>query len=41
MQARLSDLTFWLGLISALVVGFVAAYPVNLYLVNKGIRHQH
>lgn len=32
---------YWLGLIFALFAGFIAAYPVNLYLVKKGVRHHH
>ncbi len=41
MEAGLGDIVFWLGLITALTVGFLVAFPVNLYLVSKGIRHQH
>ncbi len=37
----LSHLNYWLGLISALFIGFIAAYPVNLFLVKKGIQHHH
>lgn len=40
-SANLNDLVFWIGLATALAVGFIAAFPVNLYLVNKGIRHNH
>jgi len=41
MNAGLKDLVFWIGLAAALVVGFLAAFPVNLYLVRRGVRHQH
>jgi len=41
MSAELSDFIFWLGLLAALAVGFAVAFPVNLYLVKRGIRHQH
>ncbi len=40
-KAGLTHLTYWLGLFSALFMGFLAAFPVNLYLVKRGIRHQH
>lgn len=32
---------YWVGLGLALVAGFVVAYPVNLFLVKRGVRHQH
>lgn len=32
---------YWVGLSVTLMVGFFAAYPVNLFLVKRGIRHQH
>jgi hypothetical protein len=41
MEAGLGDAIFWYGMLAALVVGFVAAYPVNWYLIGKGVRHQH
>ena len=41
MHAGLSDAVFWAGLGSALVMGFAAAYPVNFFLVKRGIRHSH
>jgi len=41
MSAHLDDAVFWFGMALALVVGFVAAFPVNLYFIKKGIRHQH
>lgn len=41
MHAGLSDAVFWAGLGTALVMGFAAAYPVNLALVKRGIRHAH
>jgi len=37
----LSNLLFWVGLVAALLVGFIAAFPVNYYLVKRGIRHHH
>lgn len=40
-NAGLAHFTYWLGLATALFVGFLAAYPVNLYLVQRGIRHHH
>jgi hypothetical protein len=41
MEATLSDSLFWLGMIAALIVGFIAALPVNYYMITRGIRHQH
>jgi len=41
MTAQLSDLLFWEGMIASLVIGFVAAFPVNYIMIKKGIRHQH
>lgn len=41
MEAGLTDSLFWLGMLAALVVGFIAAYPVNLIMIRRGVRHQH
>ena len=41
MQAGLSSWIFWAGMLLALTAGFIAAYPVNYYLIGKGVRHQH
>ena len=41
MQAGLSSPIFWGGMLLALTAGFVAAWPVNYWLVGKGIRHIH
>jgi hypothetical protein len=41
MEAGLGDAIYWYGMAAALAVGFVAAYPVNWYLIGQGIRHQH
>ena len=37
----LVHIQYWIGLITALVAGFVVAFPVNYALVKKGIRHHH
>lgn len=37
----LTHLQYWLGLTTALIAGFVVAFPVNYALVKKGIRHHH
>jgi len=37
----LMHIQYWIGLAIALFAGFVAAYPVNLFLVKKGVRHHH
>lgn len=41
MEAHLSDVIFWLGMLAGLVVGFIAAFPVNYYMIKRGVRHQH
>jgi putative flippase GtrA len=41
MSAHLTDAIFWIGMIAALVVGFIAAFPVNYIFIKRGIRHQH
>ena len=41
MSSGLTSLTFWLGMGLALVAGFLAAFPVNYYLVGRGVRHIH
>jgi hypothetical protein len=41
MHADLSDEIFWLGMLLALAAGFVAAYPVNYFMIKKGQRHLH
>jgi len=41
MEAGLTSWIFWAGMLLALTVGFIAAYPVNYFLIGKGIRHQH
>lgn len=41
MEAGLTSWIFWAGMLLAMTAGFIAAYPVNYYLVGKGIRHHH
>ena len=41
MSAGLTSSIFWGGMLLALFAGFLAAYPINYWLVGKGIRHQH
>jgi uncharacterized protein DUF4396 len=41
MTAQLTDLIFWIGMFASLLVGFIAALPVNLIMIKKGVRHQH
>jgi hypothetical protein len=40
-RVGLIHLRYWLGLSTALIAGFVVAFPVNWFLVRRGIRHQH
>jgi hypothetical protein len=41
MDAHLSSPLLWLGMAAGLAAGFVAAFPVNLWLVRRGVRHAH
>jgi hypothetical protein len=41
MEAGLTDSLFWIGMTIALAAGFVAALPVNIVLIRRGIRHHH
>ena len=45
MDAGLVDPIFWLAMMAALSVAFVAAFPVNRYLIDKGkghaLHHEH
>jgi hypothetical protein len=41
MEAGLADGLFWMGMAAALAVGFIAAFPVNYYLIKNGVTHQH
>ncbi len=41
MGAGLTSWLFWGGMTLALIVGFIAAFPVNYVLVGRGIRHIH
>jgi hypothetical protein len=39
MQATLGDARFWISLAVSLAVAFVAAYPVNRWLIARGKGH--
>ncbi|MBT9257412.1 DUF4396 domain-containing protein [Phycicoccus sp. MAQZ13P-2] len=39
MNAGLVNTVFWIGMAISLAVAFVAAYPVNAYLLNRGKGH--
>ena len=41
MQAHLHEPIFWIGMVLALIAGFLAAYPVNYIMIKRGINHQH
>jgi hypothetical protein len=41
MTATLQDGTFWMGMLASLVAGFIAALPVNYFMIKRGFRHQH
>lgn len=37
-DARIGDVLFWTALIFSLTVGLLVAYPVNVYLVHRGVK---
>jgi hypothetical protein len=39
MAAHLTDALFWGSLAVALAVAFIAAFPVNLWLIGRGSGH--
>ena len=41
MAATLTQTFYWIGMASALIAGFVVAWPVNYLLVRRGVTHQH
>lgn len=41
IAAGLTGGIFWPGMGAALIVGFIAALPVNYYMIKRGTRHQH
>ena len=41
MEAGLTSWIFWAGMILAMTAGFIAAFPVNYYLIGIGVRHRH
>lgn len=41
MDSGILSPIYWMGMALALTAGFAAAFPVNYYLVTKGIRHHH
>jgi hypothetical protein len=45
MDGGLVNPIFWLGMMIALTAAFIAAFPVNRYLIDKGkghaLTHQH
>lgn len=41
LESGLTDVVFWFGMAAALLAGFLAALPVNYYMIKRGIQHQH
>lgn len=37
-EAHITDVLFWSGLIFSLSIGFLIAYPVNVWLVNHSVK---
>jgi len=40
-SSGLSEPSFWIGMLLALIGGFIVTYPVNYLMVRRGIRHIH
>lgn len=41
MEAHITDWIFWAGMVAALIVGFIAALPINYIMIKRGVRHHH
>jgi hypothetical protein len=41
MHAHVTDGIFWIGMGLGLMAGFIAAFPVNYYMVKRGMQHVH
>ncbi len=41
MTGGLASPIFWLGMGAALLAGFLAAWPVNYWLIGRGVTHVH
>ena len=39
MTAKITEPILWIGMGIALVAGYLAAYPVNYFLIKKNIRN--
>ena len=39
MTAGLTDALFWVSLVVSLALAFVVAFPVNLWLIDRGLGH--
>lgn len=41
LTATVFSYIFWVGLAISVVAGFLAAYPVNYFMIAKGLKHGH
>ena len=41
MHAQITDTIFWTGMVLSLIAGFIAAFPINYFMVKKGHTHSH
>lgn len=32
---------FWLGMLVSLIAGYIVAYPINYFMIKKGLNHHH
>ena len=41
IEAGLTDMVFWFGMVASLMIGFIAAFPVDYVLIKRGVWHHH
>lgn len=41
LTASFSTLLFWFGFIISVIAGFGAAYPVNYFMISRGLKESH
>jgi Sec-independent protein secretion pathway component TatC len=39
MTAGLTDSLFWISLVVSLILAFIVAFPVNVWLISRGLGH--
>jgi hypothetical protein len=39
--ASFKDLLYWFGLFISVISGFIAAYPINYFMISRGFKESH